>query len=304
VIVASGRRVAGAVTLTTGLDPDKGVDERGASVGSGAGTETSTNGVAPVAPLELASGLLARAALVDDELGGEAIGAEERAEGLDVALLVKGGVGRGVRGGRRQTPGVIVGNVGGKATDRSRRASILVNLGEEVGSRPNVGGPSEPTGVAGIHVHGNMRKVELLERVDGQLLVGAGGALALGHVHVGNHIGERIGLNDEDGANIGEGNELAADLVNVRLVVLHTTVGNGKLAVGGGGSAVAVRKIIDDNLGGIRGVGASSVGSADLIERLGQKRRERDVAVEPLEAGNLGDSRGLGRHGACQARDG
>jgi hypothetical protein len=51
-VVAGSRAVRRTVRLTTGLDPDERVDERGASVGGGSDTETGAVDVAPVTPLE------------------------------------------------------------------------------------------------------------------------------------------------------------------------------------------------------------------------------------------------------------
>lgn len=48
VVEALGRRVAGAVRLTAGLDPHEGVAELGAGVSSGADAEARAVDVAPV----------------------------------------------------------------------------------------------------------------------------------------------------------------------------------------------------------------------------------------------------------------
>jgi hypothetical protein len=64
-IIALGRLVRGAITLTTRLDPDKRVNQFVARVGGRADTETSALGVAPVTPFVLARRLLAVAACSD-----------------------------------------------------------------------------------------------------------------------------------------------------------------------------------------------------------------------------------------------
>lgn len=80
-VIARRGGVGGTVTLTSGLDPDDGVDEAGASVGGRAGTETSALDIAPVAPL-ISDVLNARATLVDDEVSREATAAELGSESL------------------------------------------------------------------------------------------------------------------------------------------------------------------------------------------------------------------------------
>ncbi len=253
VVVAGSAGVAGAVALATGLDPDEGIEEAVAGVGGRARTEAGAlfsvskfcegdkrdgalethNGVAPVTPLRLAGGLLAVAASVGDEVSREAGVGEERAEGLDVVLLVVVGVALGVRRGGGDAPGVVVGNVGGQAADRSGLAGARVDAGKQIGGGLDVGGPAEPPGVASIEVHGNVGQVELLEGIHGQLLVGRGGAAALGDVHVGDQVGKGVGLNDQDGADIRVLDEERADGADVALVVGGTTAGDGELAVGG-----------------------------------------------------------------------
>jgi len=303
-IITSGRGVAGTIAFTTGLDPDKGISELGSSVGGGAGAEAGANGVAPVAPLNLAGGLLAGTASVGDEVGREAGSGEEGLEGLNVLLLVIVGVGAGVGGGASQAPGVVVGNVGDEPTDRSRLASVLVDAGKEISSGLDVGGPSQPTGVTSIEVHGNVGQVELLEGVDSQLLVGGRSSAALGNAHVGDHVGKRIGLDDEDGADVRVSNEILADAVDVGLVVGSTAVGNGPFAVGSGSSAVTVGKVVDNEVSGLGGVGTGLVGSANVGQGVGEESVDSDVPVEPLEAGNLGNSRSLGGQRRRKAGDG
>ena len=193
--------------------------------------------VAPVTPLLLAGRLLAVAAGVRDEVGREASGGEQRAQGLDVVLLVVVAVALRVRRGRGDAPGVVVGNVGSETTNGSRLASVLIDAGIQVGSGLNVGGPAEPTGVTSIEVHGHMRKVELLEGIDGQLLVGSRRSAALRDVHVGHHVGKRVGLNDQDGADVGVLHKDLADGVDVGLVVGGAIAGNSEFAVGGSGRA-------------------------------------------------------------------
>jgi hypothetical protein len=64
--------------LATGLDPDKSIDERVVGVGSRSDTEASALDVAPISPSLLASRLLTAAASVNNEVGWEAFGTEQK----------------------------------------------------------------------------------------------------------------------------------------------------------------------------------------------------------------------------------
>lgn len=303
-VIAGSGGVGGTVGLATGLDPDEGVGDGGAGVGGGAGAEAGADGVAPVTLLDLARGLHAGAARVDDELGGEAGGVEQRGEGLDEALLIVVGVGGGVRGSRGERPAVVVGHVGDETTDRLGLTGVLVDVGEEGGGGPDVGGPAEPATVASVEVLSNVGEVELGDGVVGALLVGGGGVGALGNVSVGDKVGKRVGLDDEDGTDVRVLDEELADGVDVGLVVIDAVVGEGELAVGGGSSAVTVGEIVDNEVSGIGRVGTGLVGSADLLEGALHESVNGDVAVEPLEGRDLGNGRGLSGPGASHGRNG
>ena len=201
------------------------------------GTRETHDRVAPVTPLLLAGGLLAVAASIRDELSREARTVEERRDGLNVVLLVVVGVTLGVRWGCSDAPGVVVGNVGGQTADGGGLAGSRVDAGKQSCGGLEVGRPAEPAGVAGIEVHRYMGKVELLDGVYDQVLVGLLGVAALGDVEVGYQVGKRVGLNNQESTDIGVGDEELADGVDVGLVVGGTVIGNGELAVGGSGSA-------------------------------------------------------------------
>lgn len=75
------RAIGGAITFTSRLHPDNGVNETGASVGSRVGTEASALDVAPVTPL-VSDVLDARAALVHNEVSREALARKHRSKSL------------------------------------------------------------------------------------------------------------------------------------------------------------------------------------------------------------------------------
>ena len=87
-VVARRRRVRGAVAFTARLDPDKGILQLEASVRSRASTETRTDSVAPVAPLELTSRLLARTTLVCDKMSIPPLLRKQRCKRLHVEGFV------------------------------------------------------------------------------------------------------------------------------------------------------------------------------------------------------------------------
>lgn len=132
-VVAGSRRVGGTVGLTAGLDPDEGISLAGAGAGGRADTEAGAVDVAPVTPL-LAETLDGVAASVDDGLAGHTGVLEERAEGLNVDLLVLALVPLGVGSlgelSWAEIPCVPTGDVGGEAADLLGRAGVLVDLGE------------------------------------------------------------------------------------------------------------------------------------------------------------------------------
>lgn len=129
--------VASTVTLTTRLDPDNSIDisvVEDSLVGSGAGTETSTLDVAPLAPL-LLDLTLTGAALVNNEVCRVASLLEVRSEGLDVVVLIPrvgplsevlAGVGDVL---------VVVGDVGSKTTDSSLAIGGVLSALEDLSEK-------------------------------------------------------------------------------------------------------------------------------------------------------------------------
>lgn len=195
VVIASSRGIRGTIRLTTRLDPDESVGESITSVGGRSKSKTSTLGVAPIALSLLTSRLLTRSALVDDKLDiGPALLSEKRSEGVDVSLLIVVGVALGVVGLGGELPAVVVGDVGDETANARRLASVLVDLGVELSSRANVGGPAEPATVTGIEVHGDVGEVEFLDSVNGELLVSTLGLGTLVDVQVGDQVSKRVRL--------------------------------------------------------------------------------------------------------------
>ena len=293
-VVARRRRVRGTVGLASGLDPDDRVDERVARVRRRADTEAGALDVAPVAPL-LAEVLLAGAALVDDELRGEAGGREHRPERVDVVRLVVVRVALRDRVGRGGGERVVVGDVGREPADELGRVRGLVHLREERGRGLDVRGPAEPAGVAGVHVAVDADGGELLEGVGDARLVGGLGVGALLHVQVRDEVRERVGLDDRDDAHVGVLLDLRDDLVDVVVVLLLAAVGDAELSVGGLRGAVTVGQVVDDDLDELLLAGA--VLDRGGICEVGTEVRDLRNLVEPSESWDVRDARGLGSEG-------
>lgn len=83
------RRITGPIRLTTRLHPDEGIDIRVSSLRCRASPEPGIADVAPLAPFGLDCEL-ACTALVDDEVGRDAVGFEVRGEGVSVVEFVPG----------------------------------------------------------------------------------------------------------------------------------------------------------------------------------------------------------------------
>jgi len=175
-VVSGGRGVGGTVRLSSGLDPNDGVDQARSGVGSGPSTESSTVDVTPVTP-STTDILTARATLVNDKGSVPTSGPQCWCESFDVVnlIVVRVGGSDGIR--RGSTEGVVIGNVcfeilsippesrnstkailtGSETAEGLRGAGILVNLGEELTGGCQVCGPSEPSSVTGVDIHANVK---------------------------------------------------------------------------------------------------------------------------------------------------
>src|SRR4051812_45350902 len=83
----------------------------------------------------------------------------------------------------------------------------------------------------------------------------------------------------------------SSDIINVLLVERFTTVGRRKLSVGGLGVAVAVRKIIDDDLNELLLAGARVLGLS--VGEVCTEGRDLGTNIEPGEGGDVGNLGGF-----------
>lgn len=81
--------------------------------------------------------------------------------------------------------------------------------------------------------------------------------------------------------------DFSNNLVNVFLIVGRSTVSNAELSVGGFGSTVTVRKIVNDDLDDL--LLASAVLDLLSVREIGTEIRDFGDGVEPGESGNLRD---------------
>ena len=72
----------------------------------------------------------------------ETVGLEDGSERVDVLLLIADSVSLGVRWTSSDAPGVVVGDVGDETAYRCWGTSVLVELGEELCRRRDVGSPA------------------------------------------------------------------------------------------------------------------------------------------------------------------
>ncbi len=179
-VVAGIRWIGSTVALSSGLNPDDGVNSR---VRGRRGRARSEAGVLPkgdkwasdasslhwrahliVAPIGAIARivLLSRTALVNDEVSWEASCGEKRAEVLDVGKFVEALL-------RLVSEAIVVGYVGANATDPGAGVDGLghgEDLRERARSWTEVSWPSKPSIVCSINVNSYIR--ELTEPCDGQ----------------------------------------------------------------------------------------------------------------------------------------
>ena len=109
-VVSGGRGVGSTVGLSSGFDPNDGVDQARTGVGRGSSTESSAVDVAPVTP-STADILTTRATLVNNKGSIPTSGPQGWRKSFDVVdlIVVRVGGSDGIR--RGSTEGVVIGNV-------------------------------------------------------------------------------------------------------------------------------------------------------------------------------------------------
>lgn len=101
------------------------------------------------------------------------------------------------------SPGVPSSNVGRDATDLTRGAGGLVDLGKSLGTRFEVVIPAQPASVASVDVHDNVVQVELLQGVLDTFFVSGFGVLARLLINVGHQVWQGVGLDDKGECLVG-----------------------------------------------------------------------------------------------------
>lgn len=144
-----------------------------------------------------------------------------------------------------------------------------------------------------INVETDVVLLHLLDHIGISILILAEERrLAAVDTRVGDHVGNRVGLNNNGIVELRVLVHGGHDAINHLPVPLHTAVVECELAVGGLGAAVTVGHVVDDH--------GEDYGAAQLLGLLDsslQSRLERDVRVErriPVEGGcRLGNLLGL-----------
>ena len=79
---------------------------------------------------------------------------------------------------------------GCETAEGRRRAGVPVDLGEELTCGSQVCGPSEPSSVAGVDVHMNIKCRQFLDSIDNALFIRRLGTGTLGQAEVGDQVGQ------------------------------------------------------------------------------------------------------------------
>src|SRR5690606_17598679 len=186
---------------------------------------------------------------------------------------VDGGVDVEVRLSQRR----VVGGVGDEAVDALQAGlGAAHGGGEQLGRRAEVAVPAEPAVVRRVHVVVDVRDlVELVDRVAHALDVGAGPLvlLAVGHVEVGDQVGQRVDLDDRHDAQVAVlliGQDVGDHVDVLGLVPLQAVLRDAQLAVGGQRRAVPVGQVVDDDLDGQRPAAVGLVLLDGLVQVVAQ----------------------------------
>lgn len=163
--------------------------------------------------------------------------------------------------------------------------SDAIELVKEIGvRRTEIVVPAEPASVSGVNVHGNVGKVERFESISDTLTVAIRRVLAGLEVGVCDQVGERIGLDDKGNGGVGilleDSNDGYDKISNFSLLLVPTKTltvnvlgfvggeaAHRKLSIGGLGSAITTRKIVNDQGGDLvtRNVFDTILDDGDLV---------------------------------------
>lgn len=178
----------------TGLHPNNRICQRIPGVGRRPRPKAGANGIAPITPRLLARRLLPTPSLVDDKLGIEPLRREQRAQGIDIPLLIAVRIALRVARARPDGPGIVIRDVTRQSANGGGGPGVLVDAGVQVRGGLEVGLPAEPAGVAHVDVHGDVGEVEFLQGVGDAFPVGGGGVGAFLDAEVGDEVGEAVGF--------------------------------------------------------------------------------------------------------------
>jgi len=226
-----GERSGVTIRFTRRLNPDKGIEIRSGRIGSGGGAWANTGAVdiTPRTPI-LADTRLTATGTVEQESLSETKACESRAENLglvneliDGSVIVvtqskAGGVNWIVVAGHPSSsrvfrwtdvavPWIIVGSVGNPSTEEKQRVERFGGVNDSGQDWANIlktgAGPAEPTTMTNVDVLPHILHGELRESVGNISLVSTDDGLGAVHcTQVGGTIGQTVGLDDENDADI------------------------------------------------------------------------------------------------------
>jgi hypothetical protein len=238
-----------AVALTTGLDPHQAVNVFVFRLRRRHRAVPCRRNIAPVTPLGARIGL-GHAALVNDEMGRQALGLEERCQAGCVVRLVPAGRILRVVVTHLCVERVVVGHVGRVTANLGARVELLGHVkytGKDLGRRGQVVLPAQPAAVSRIHVQVHVGVLQAGNGVGNTGLVEGRGARARLDTLVGDTVGERVGLKDNGEFEVARlRDELGILVDKVVLVNVHAVLVEAELAGRLAGRAVTVGEVVEN----------------------------------------------------------
>jgi hypothetical protein len=199
--------------------------------------------------------------------------------------------------------GLIIGHIGGEATDLVKDAKCL----HRGGKLAHVIGPANPTTVCGVEIHGD-RRGRSIDSVDGvwdaSSVGSSGGSVAAVRVGlVSGEVGERIGFDHKSNRHFafilleyphkrGDvfvlvlSETIIASASSIVVASAVSIIGAADFPVGSLGVAVTIGKVVDDEDAELRGGFGGRVGK-DSLEAVGAGAVKLALDIKPIGGGHV-----------------